>query len=89
MNSWYRVCFFKRLTDSTGHPVNACQGTFEVHALDQEGATEDGRLAFAKLRGIPHWSLHADYETVELLCIRKRIPKSARSKSAGEVAAGH
>lgn len=78
MNKWYRVCFFKKLTDSTGHPVNACQGTFKVHASDQEGAVQDARLEFEKLRNIVRWSLHADYETVELLPARKRASPTAK-----------
>jgi hypothetical protein len=87
MNQLYRVCFFKGLTDSTGHPVNACQATFEIQALDREAATKDARLAFAKLRSIPYWSFHADYETVELLHTDKQVSKVGKSNSSVEMAA--
>ena len=67
MNQLYRICFFKKLVDSTGHPVDACQDDLKVLASAQERAIEDARLMFAIRRDIPHWSLHADYETVEVL----------------------
>ncbi|HTI79786.1 MAG TPA: hypothetical protein VL614_04975 [Acetobacteraceae bacterium] len=67
MNQLYRICFFKRLVDSRGHPVDACQDDLKILAPTQERAIEDARLVFAKRREIPHWSLHADYETTEVL----------------------
>jgi hypothetical protein len=67
MNQLYRICFFKKLVDSTGHPVDACQDDLKILASAQERAIDDARVMFAKRREIPHWSLHADYETVELL----------------------
>lgn len=79
MNQLYRVCFFKRLVDSTGHPVDACQDDLRILASAQEQAIEDARLAFAKRREIPHWSLHADYETVEVL--PERIWSSAAART--------
>ncbi len=72
MNKLYRICFFKKLVDSTGHPVDACQDDLKVFASAQERAIEDARLIFAERREIPHWSLHADYETVEVLPERTR-----------------
>ena len=72
MNTLYQVRFFKKLIDSTGHPVEACQAIFEIHAPDRECAVDDARLAFAKRRKIGHWSLHADYATVDLLHASER-----------------
>ena len=76
MNKLYRICFFKKLVDSTGHPVDACQDDLKILAPAQERAVEDARLIFAERREIPHWSLHADYETVEVL------PQLDRSSAA-------
>lgn len=83
MNRLYRICFFKRLVDSTGHPVDACQDDLRILASAQEQAIEDARLVFAKRREIPHWSLHADYETVEIL--PDRIPLATAATGAGQV----
>jgi hypothetical protein len=66
------VSFYKRLVDSTGHPVDAYQGVVEIRARDPERAIKDGRQSFARLRQIGDWSIHADYETVEALPNRKQ-----------------
>jgi hypothetical protein len=73
MDYVYRVAFFKRLTDSTGHPVSPCQGAVEVRASSEARAIELARLRFAELSGVSVWSLRADYEKVELLSTRKRV----------------
>ena len=36
MERIYRVSFFKRLADRTGHAVDACQGAVEVRAPSEE-----------------------------------------------------
>lgn len=59
----YQVSFFKRLADSTGHPVDACQATIEVAAPNKQQAIEAARLRFAERAQIGDWSLRADYET--------------------------
>jgi hypothetical protein len=84
MDRIYRICFFKKLVDSTGHPVDACQGDLKIRASAQERAIEDARLMFAKRRDIRHWSLHADYETVEVLSDCKRASYVARAMAEAE-----
>lgn len=66
----YRVSFFKNLTDSTGHTVDACQGVIEVHAPNEERAIDEARIEFAELKQVITWRLRADYAKVERL--RKR-----------------
>jgi hypothetical protein len=73
MDHVYRVAFFKRLTDSTGHPVSPCQGAVEVRASSEDCAIELARQRFAELSGVGAWSFRADYEKVELLPTRKRV----------------
>ncbi len=62
----YRVSFFKRLADSTGHAVDACQAMVEVAAPNKRQAIEAARLRFAEDAQVGNWSLRADYETVVL-----------------------
>jgi hypothetical protein len=77
MKQIYRVSFFKKLTDSTGHPVDACQGTVEVRAPTQDCAIDLARHRFAALKDVGSWSLRADYETAELLAARSRASTRA------------
>jgi hypothetical protein len=85
----YRVSFFKRLTDSTGHPVDACQGTVEVNASSEDCAIKLARAKFAELEDVAILSLRADYEKTELLLGRKRPSSSAWRNSREEKAATH
>ena len=73
MEHIYRVSFFKQLTDSAGHPFDACQGTVEVRAPSRDSAIELARKMFAELKDVSDWSLRADCEKVELLPSRKRV----------------
>ena len=73
MEHIYRVSFFKQLTDSTGHPFDACQGAVEVRASSQDRAIELARQMFAELKDVGDWLLRADYEKAELLPSRKRV----------------
>jgi len=84
MEQVYRVSFHKRLTDSTGHPCDPCQGAVEVRASSQDRAIEIARRMFARLAQVSVWSMHADYETVELLVGRKRISATAWRHSLRE-----
>ncbi len=77
MDPIYRVSFFKKLVDSNGHPVDACQGIVEVHSPDPESAVHGARRKFATLAKVNDWSLRADYEVVEMLPARKRASRSA------------
>jgi hypothetical protein len=85
----YRVSFFKRLTDSNGHPVDACQGAVEVSASSEDRAVNMARLKFAELEDISIWSLRADYEKAELLPARKRASSSAWRISRQERSMSH
>jgi hypothetical protein len=76
MRQVYRVSFFKKLVDSTGHPFEPCQGVVDIRAIHQERAIKNARLKFAEIKDVCDWSLRADYETVELLPARKRISVS-------------
>lgn len=67
MNQLYRVSFFKRLTDSTGHPVDAPQGIVEVQGDRKSRAIKKARLQFARLKDVAAWSLRADYEKVDIV----------------------
>jgi hypothetical protein len=89
MERIYRVSFFKTLTDSTGHPVDACQGAVEVRATSQGRAIELARLRFAELKDVSVWSMRADYEKAELLPARKRVSSSAWRNSQHEHSAAH
>ena len=80
MRQIYRVSFFKKLVDSYGHPVDACQSVIEVRAVGQEQAIEQARLNFAKTKGVSDWSFYADYETVEMLSASERALRSAWAK---------
>ncbi len=84
MQSIYRVSFFKRLVDSYGHRVDACQGAVEVRAADQEHAIESARQRFAELKDVAHWSLRADYEEVELPEACKRTLRRVRRAKGAE-----
>lgn len=72
MQPVYQVTFFKKVTDSTGHDCDVCQGVVEVHADSQGRAIELARTKFAELQEVSAWWLRADRETVELLPARKR-----------------
>jgi hypothetical protein len=84
MEQIYRVSFYKRLTDSTGHPVDACQGAVEVSAPAEGRAIEVARLKFAECADVSLWSMRADYETAALLPGRKRASSLAWRHSLQE-----
>jgi hypothetical protein len=67
MKQLYRVSFFKRLTDSTGHQVDAIQGVVEVEGSRKSRAILSARRKFTKIKGVQSWSLRADYERVDVI----------------------
>ena len=69
----YRVSFFKRLADSTGHTVEACQGSVEIAAPSRPRAIEAARREFAEVGHVGLWSLRADYETAVLLPAQHKV----------------
>ncbi len=77
----YYVSFFKRLVDSNGRCVDACQGAVEVRAADRDNAIKLARKKFAELKDVMDWSLRADYEKVELLEARKRVSKRQQRRN--------
>jgi hypothetical protein len=85
----YRVSFFKRLTDSTGHPVDACQGTVEVNASGKDRAIKVARAKFAELGDVAIWSMRADYARAEALPGRKRPSSLAWRNSREENTTAH
>lgn len=89
MENIYCVSLFKRLVDSSGHPVDPCQGAVEVRASDQYSAIELARQRFTEMKDIADWSLPADYEKVELLASRKRPSKRLRRTSNREPLVRH
>ena len=80
----YRISFYKTLFDSTGHRADPCQGTVEVRGESRDIAIESARHRFAELKGIPIWTLYADYDVVEELPARRRISGSVWIKSIGD-----
>jgi hypothetical protein len=74
----YSVSFFKRLVDSYGRTVDACQGTVEVRAADQVLATERAKQEFARLKDVRDWSLRGDYAKVVPTSSQKRAAKRAK-----------
>jgi len=84
MDHVYRIAFFKRLADSTGHPANPCQGIVEVRASSEDHAIELARERFAELTGVSAWSFRADFEKIELLPTRKRVSNSVWRRSLQE-----
>jgi hypothetical protein len=84
MDHIYRITFFKRLTDSTGHPANPCQGVVEVKAPNGDRAIELARQRFAELAGVSTWSFRADYEKIKLLPRRKRVSNLVWRRSIRE-----
>ena len=76
MRQVYRVSFFKKLVDSTGHAFEPCQGVVDIRAIGQRRAIENAKLKFAEIKHVGDWSLRADYASVELFPARKRIPVS-------------
>jgi len=85
MKQTYRVSFFKQLTDSYGHSVDAWQGCVEVRAPDRERAVAEARHRFAELKDVGVWSLRADYEEVELLAGRRRGVRQPSRAPSGNV----
>lgn len=77
MKPIYRVSFFKRLSDSTGHEIDACQGVVDVQAVSETAAVEMARLQFAELQGVKSWLQRADSEKVECLPLRKKLALKA------------
>ena len=77
----YRVSFFKRLADSTGHAVEAWQGSVEIAAPNKPRAIEAARQKFAEAENVGLWSLRADYEKAELLPARRKPPSRHASPS--------
>jgi hypothetical protein len=80
MQQPYRVTFFKRLVDSTGHPVDAVQGEVELDASNTESAMDDARLAFAERKQVSNWLLRADYMNVELLAAAEQVRAAGGQK---------
>lgn len=74
----YRVSFFKRLADSTGHVVDACQATVEVSAPDKQQAIHMARRRFAEDSRVSKWWLRADYETAAVVDGRPDVPEPDR-----------
>lgn len=88
MPRMYRVEFFKKLADSTGHEVEACQGTVEVAAASKPRAIDTARQKFAESEHVGVWSLRADYERVELLNAPGAQPQAGK-QPARPPAKGH
>jgi hypothetical protein len=67
MKQLYRVSFFKRLTDSTGHEVDAIQGAVEVEGHQKSRAILSAQSKFAKMKDVQSWSLRADHVRVDVI----------------------
>lgn len=58
--SKYVFTFFKRVTDTAGHEIEAPQDAIELSSTTLRDAVEIATRRFAEKRHIPDWSLHAD-----------------------------
>jgi hypothetical protein len=72
MTPIYRVSFFKKICDSTGHEFDVLQGAIEVHAESSGSAVQTARGEFAQLKNVGQWTMRADHEQAELLPGRTR-----------------
>jgi hypothetical protein len=75
MGHLYRVDFFKKLVDSTGHPFDVPQGIVEVRGDTKSHAIEKARRKFAQIKSVRDWSLRADYEVVNAVTERGGVAK--------------
>lgn len=78
MEHGYSVSFFKRLVDSYGRAVDACQGTVEVRAANQVLATERAKQEFARQKDVRDWSLRGDYAKVAPISSHERTARRAK-----------
>ncbi len=70
--SLYRVSFFKRLANSIGHEIEACQRIIEIRAANRGNALKAACRRFAAHAGIKSWMQHADTAKVECLDDEKK-----------------
>lgn len=82
MTPIYRVTFFKKVCDSTGHEFDVLQGAVEVHAESSGSAVQVARREFAKLKDVSQWTMRADHEHAELLPGRKRAQRGIEAQGA-------
>jgi len=88
MDTIYRVSFYKKLTDDTGHPAEPCQGVVEVHGKDRKCVIENAKRRFADLKGATDWSLYADYVIAKVVPKHTRVSGSFPPKGLSADAAG-
>jgi len=66
--SSYRVCFYKHLVSSDGHPFKCLQGQIDVAGCESEAqAAAMASKVFETTYGLRDWKLHAD--SVEVVCL--------------------
>ncbi len=65
--SLYRVSFFKRLANSIGHEIEACQRIIDIRAANRSNALKAACRRFAAHAGIKSWMQHADTAKIEYL----------------------
>ena len=63
----FRVKFFKKIADATGHEHKMCQREFDVDAASEGEAMEKAKSLFSSAEHSEDWSLRADVIEVELL----------------------
>jgi hypothetical protein len=57
----YRVRFFKRLCDDTGHPHKCLEGVVDIRrARDSDRALRAAKRRFERVKRIPRWDMYAD-----------------------------
>ncbi|HWM46970.1 MAG TPA: hypothetical protein VNR11_08665 [Xanthobacteraceae bacterium] len=62
----YRVCFYKELLSSDGHPFKCLQARVEVGDVDSGAQAADSACRiFEASQRIRHWALNADTLEVE------------------------
>ena len=63
----YRVKFFKKVADATGHEHKMCQREFDIEAESEAAAVEEGKALFSTAEHSSEWSLRADSIEVETI----------------------
>jgi len=78
--SFYRMYFFKVVSNDTGHERKICQRLIDIQASCPDRAVTQGQQLFCSLEGLPKWWLHADGYELE------RLPDQSRTKDgAGQI----
>ena len=63
----FRVKFFKKVADATGHEHKMCQREFDVEAQSEGDAIDEAKSLFSTAEDGGDWNLRADVIEVEVI----------------------